>query len=179
MPASNAGAFELFVEFTLLNPSMLAKCAVIGEMDADGDAIPVRGPKIRFVVEPKLIIRGEQLPLEAITQQTVLTRCLGPISHWDACLAESVQAGYNAIHFTPVQELGESGSAYSIYDQLRLSWDLFQGQTDVQEAVAKGRSADEVERLKMALLRAKVKDLEDRYDCCHTHPHPAVRVCIL
>jgi hypothetical protein len=160
IPAIHAGAFELFVEYTPLSASMLPQGALVGELADDGDT--VRGPRVRFVVEPKLVIGGEVLPVEAIAQQTVLTRCLGPMSHWDASFAETVAAGYNTVHFTPVQELGESGSAYSIYDQLRLSWDLFKGQPDVQDAVAKGRSPEEIERLKSALLRAKIKDIEER-----------------
>ena len=53
--------------------------------------------------------------------QTVLTRCLGNYKRWKRLLENSVNLNYNVIHFTPVQKLGISGSAYSIYDQLTLT----------------------------------------------------------
>lgn len=127
-----------------------------------GTVTPVRGPKVRFVVEPQLCVQGKPLPLESLSQQTVLTRCLGPLANWDAALAETIAAGYNSVHFTPVQALGESGSAYSIYDQLRLSADIFRGQPDVEDAVKADTPQEDVERLKIALLRAKVEELESR-----------------
>lgn len=50
---------------------------------------------------------------------------LGPIEDWLDILKGSASAGYNMVHFTPVQQLGESQSPYSIADQLKLSSKIF------------------------------------------------------
>lgn len=57
--------------------------------------------------------------------QTVLTKCLGPLNGWDNLMAQPVKSGFNAIHFSPLQQLGRSNSGYSLYDQLQLSNTLF------------------------------------------------------
>ena len=36
----------------------------------------------------------------------------GPITHWPASLRATMLDRYTFVHFTPVQELGASGSAY-------------------------------------------------------------------
>src|SRR5262245_30472627 len=43
-------------------------------------------------------------------------------------------AGYNMLHFTPVEQLGEGGSAYCIYDQLMLDSKMFKGDSTLSEA---------------------------------------------
>lgn len=69
-----------------------------------------------FQVRPKL-----SLPLDCIQCQTVLSKNLGTIDTWRDRLAVCYQSGYNMVHFTPVQELGGSNSAYSIADQLKFN----------------------------------------------------------
>lgn len=178
IPATAAGAYELFVDYETVDSSMVKVQSLLdGDLEEDmvsptarGQA-PVRGPKVRFVIEPKLSIAGKPLPLEAITQQTVLTRSMGPLHHWDATLAETASAGYNSVHFTPVQPLGESGSAYSIYDQLALNDDIFFGNAEVDAAVAKRVAPEELERLKACVLRAKVTDMEKKYAVTAPSPH--------
>ncbi|XP_076462933.1 glycogen debranching enzyme-like [Babylonia areolata] len=74
-----------------------------------------------FVVDPVLTAGGQPLSLDGICMQTVITKLLGPFNEWESRLLVSKESGYNMIHFTPVQELGISNSAYCVRDQHRLS----------------------------------------------------------
>ncbi|KYR02849.1 glycogen debranching enzyme [Tieghemostelium lacteum] len=74
-----------------------------------------------FQVNPVLTINNNVLPSDGIILQTYLTKCLGPLENWDHFIQQSSQLGYNMIHFTPIQEIGASGSSYSIYDQQSIS----------------------------------------------------------
>ncbi|XP_043283434.1 glycogen debranching enzyme [Venturia canescens] len=101
-----------------------------------------------LLVEPELQLPGCKgvLPLDCIQCQTVISKCLGPFSTWEEKLMVGRNTGYNMIHFTPIQVLGDSHSAYSISDQLKLN-PAFNNENgkptmfdDVQELINKMRN---------------------------------------
>jgi glycogen debranching enzyme len=67
----------------------------------------------------------QPVTLDALVIQSVIGKWMGPLRDWPAHLANVRDRGYNMLHFTPLQERGESNSPYSIYDQLSFSPDLF------------------------------------------------------
>ena len=68
-----------------------------------------------LVVEPNL-----GYSLDGICCITHITKLLGPLEEWEERLKLTKEAAYNMIHFTPIQQLGGSASAYSISNQLAL-----------------------------------------------------------
>lgn len=71
--------------------------------------------KFYFVVPPSLYINNEFIPLNAIALESVISKWLGPRTNWDNVFNEISKKNYNMVHFTPLQERGESDSPYSIF----------------------------------------------------------------
>ncbi|KAI8337988.1 glycogen debranching enzyme [Chlamydoabsidia padenii] len=79
-----------------------------------------------LVVEPRLTIASSSLlPMDALMIQSVVPKWMGPITDWDRFFNFIQYAGYNMIHFVPMQQRGSSDSPYSIADQLTFADDLF------------------------------------------------------
>ena len=67
------------------------------------------------------------LPLDGLAILTVVSKWMGPISGWREHFAEASDRGYTMLHWTPIQERGESDSPYSIRDQMRYDPSMFPG----------------------------------------------------
>lgn len=55
------------------------------------------------------------------------------VDDWLPYFTAMAKAGYNMIHFAPINTRGASNSPYSIYDQLDISPDLFEFEISVEE----------------------------------------------
>lgn len=90
-------------------------------------------------ISPRLSLRGEELPLNALSIFSVISKFMGqyPID-WDKHLRGISQRGYNMVHFTPLMQRGSSNSPYSIFDQLAFDSALFpNGEDDVASLVSR------------------------------------------
>ncbi|CCE64830.1 hypothetical protein TPHA_0I03290 [Tetrapisispora phaffii CBS 4417] len=82
-----------------------------------------------FILGPSLFINDTYLPLNSINCQTIISKWLpkstSPEDNWQKIFKLIANKKYNMIHFTPLQQRGESNSPYSIYDQLMFDPDFF------------------------------------------------------
>lgn len=73
---------------------------------------------------------GRSICPDQIVLQTLISKWMGTMEHqWDEHLRAAARAGYNMIHFTPLQERGISNSPYSLYNHRVISSDLFGRET--------------------------------------------------
>ncbi|KAJ3340943.1 hypothetical protein HDU93_006029 [Gonapodya sp. JEL0774] len=78
--------------------------------------------------------------LDGICIQTVIPKWLPTIPQWRPHFQACADAGYNMVHFAPVMQRGASNSPYSLYDQLAISDDLYDGKLaeEQKQRVLKG-----------------------------------------
>lgn len=65
------------------------------------------------------------LPLDGLSVLTVVSKWMGSMEDWRKHFAEAKDRGYTMLHYTPLQERGESDSPYSIRDQMKYDSNLF------------------------------------------------------
>ena len=92
---------------------------------SSNDTLPAAKYIHHFHVLPKLMIGDQIQPLNGLCMQTMIVKCMGPLSNWENHYELAASLKYNCIHLTPVSKLGKSNSAYSIRDQLCLAKSIF------------------------------------------------------
>lgn len=108
-----------------------------------------------FLVEPDLGYSPE-----GICCQTYITKLMGPFQEWKERLRVGKEAGYNMIHFTPMQQLGSSRSAYSISNHCRLDSTYFQSDhTHAEKSITYKNAMGTDQELKIDSSYVKMYDL--------------------
>ncbi|KAI6042102.1 glycoside hydrolase family 13 protein [Pisolithus marmoratus] len=145
LPISHAGAFVYWVEY-----------------DGDTSGERIKGREGYFNIDPILRVRARtsilssdskpllppqggaellseivNLPLDALSILTVVSKWMGPISQWKAHFQEASDRGYTMLHWTPLQERGESDSPYSIRDQKKYDLSGFDTAVDSETATTR------------------------------------------
>lgn len=111
------------------------------------------GPLIKFIVNPRIVINGEEFKLNELRIQTNFSHCLGKLDKWISSLETTKKLGFNMVHLTPFHEC-EEFSPYSIVDFKKLSPDIISNisSTDAQfEELSKTLKLVE-EKLGMAVM---------------------------
>ena len=129
LPISHAGAFVYWIEYDGDNPRDRIKGRQ-GHFNID----PILKIKARTaILDPNTstplspasggaVVSTDQyvdLPLNGLAILTVVSKWMGHIDQWRKHFEEASQRGYTMLHWTPLQERGQSGSPYSIRSQLR------------------------------------------------------------
>jgi glycogen debranching enzyme len=160
LPISHAGAFVYWVEY-----------------DGDVQGERVKGREGYFNIDPILrtkarspILSSEQkplspssggaviksdlvnLPLDGLSILTVISKWMGPMSGWRDHFSEASDRGYTMLHWTPLQERGESSSPFSIKDQMKYDPAIFGGKPGPDGGKAKVEEMLKVAREEYGLL---------------------------
>jgi glycogen debranching enzyme len=122
VPVTIAGAFSFYTTYSPLPEFSLEQIAT---------PQPTRTPTYYIDVEPNLKLAGSRLPLDALSIFSTVSKFMGKYPEdWDKHLRGISARGYNMVHFTPLQQRGESNSPYSLYNQLEWDHELFPGGED-------------------------------------------------
>jgi glycogen debranching enzyme len=120
-----------------------------------------------------LTLNGKDLPLVGLAIQSVVGKWMGPLTEWPKFLKVFSDKGYNMIHFTPLNERGDSNSPYSIYNQIAFSPDLFGPDTSIGDqhtAIADMTSMMEKEYGLLSLTDVVWNHTAENSDWLQDHP---------
>ncbi|RDW64120.1 putative glycogen debranching enzyme [Coleophoma crateriformis] len=128
IPIHGAGAFTFYTTYSAL-PDLTE--TNIKPLES------TKTPLYYIDVAPRLGLDGEQMPLPALSIFSIIAKFMGKYpSDWEKHLRGISERGYNMIHFTPLQQRGESNSPYSLFDQLTFDPECFpKGEADVKKLV--------------------------------------------
>jgi glycogen debranching enzyme len=88
-----------------------------------------------FNVPPYLCLDGKFIAFNSINVESVVSKWIGPLDHWNQFFANISDKGYNMIHFTPLQQRGHSDSPYSIFDQLKFDDTIFESNQQAIDSI--------------------------------------------
>ncbi|KAK0218056.1 glycoside hydrolase family 13 protein [Armillaria fumosa] len=159
LPISHAGAFVFWVEYDGENTGERIKGRE-GYFNIDPILrIKSRSPILATDLTPLLASSGAtvqketiNLPLDGLSILTVVSKWMGPLSDWSKHFQEAQERGYTMLHYTPLQERGESDSPYSIRDQLKYDSAMFGGKRGTDGGKAQVETILKIAREQYGLL---------------------------
>ncbi|KAJ1715991.1 glycogen debranching enzyme Gdb1 [Aspergillus flavus] len=130
IPITSPGSFAFYTAYSPLPDFSVAPVET---------SEPVKTPTHYIDVAPRLLLGGRDLPLNALSIFSVISKFMGRYpTDWENHLNGISQRNYNMVHFTPLMKRGASNSPYSIFDQLQFDETLFpNGEDDVAQMVKK------------------------------------------
>jgi len=133
LPISHAGAFIYWIEYEGTNGERVKGRSGYFNIDPILK-IKARSPILDSDLHVLPVGKGAalkdeyvNLPLDGLSILTVVSKWMGSLSHWKSHFEEAKERGYTMLHYTPLQERGESDSPYSIRNQLKYDPELFKG----------------------------------------------------
>lgn len=139
LPISHAGAFKYWVEYSgsngeritgregFFNIDPILKSKARSPVLSEDLKIPPPGQGA--ILSDKLV----NIPLDGLAILTVVSKWMGPTEQWRPHFKEAKDRGYTMLHYTPLQQRGESDSPYSIRSQLDYDRTLFGTDVDQEE----------------------------------------------
>lgn len=130
IPITKPGSFAFYITYSPLPEFSVSPVAV---------SKTARTPTHYIDVAPRLTLNGRDLPLNALSIFSILSKFMGSYpGDWDKHLNGIGQRNYNMVHFTPLMKRGASNSPYSIFDQLTFDEACFpNGEDDVAQLVSR------------------------------------------
>lgn len=131
LPISHAGAFIYWVEYDGNDGERVKGRSGYFNIDpviVTKKRSPILAPSREILPPGKgAVLKDEfvNLPLNGLSILTVVSKWMGPLENWRKSFAEAKDRGYTMLHYTPLQERGESDSPYSIRNQLSYDPSLF------------------------------------------------------
>lgn len=131
LPISHAGAFKYWVEYTGNNGERITGREGYFNIDPilkSKSRTPILSDDLRVLPSGKgAVLKDEiiNIPLDGLAILTVVSKWMGPLDQWKQHFKEAKDRGYTMLHYTPLQQRGESNSPYSIRNQLGYDRTLF------------------------------------------------------
>lgn len=92
------------------------------------------------------------IPLDCLSILTVVSKWMGPLAEWRKHFSEAKDRAYTMLHYTPLQERGESDSPYSIRNQMKYDPSLFTSQAGADGGVTQIEAMLKIAREEYGLL---------------------------